>query len=172
MAGRYYYLIRTDEGHDRKSPCGTFCWEPDVARWVQATQYLAERVNQAWAKLEKNAPEVAQTYDIAAWNQEIANLPSWWDIYVEGYGTPTQARNVVDGIIATMETGADMLEEIQDELGDESIYLPKSPSPQQNDFWDSFAALVIGSAATVGLGALIWYGVKNKRTRLVAGGED
>lgn len=165
--GSYRYLVRTKDGHTAENPCGAFCWELDVANWVEAAESLNAMVARAWARLAKMNPTAAESIDVATWQQQVDELPGYWSIYVEGFGF--RSKDVVDGIIGLMNTGADLLEDIQDALGHEA--LPIGGKHKTGSIWDSFAALVIGAGAIAGLGALVWYGFKQKRANALTAGD-
>lgn len=167
--GAYRYHVRTKDGRTPEDPCGTFCWEPDVASWKEVVEGIESRLLRAWAKLQQLNPEAAAQIPIEEWRLEVETIPSWWDIWVGGFGGLDQNRNVVDSIIGIAETGADLLEDVQDQLGTEALPLGKPHS--SGSIWDSFAALVIGAGVVAGLGALVFYGVKQKRSALREGSQ-
>lgn len=161
--GAYRYLVRTADGRTPENPCGTFCWELDVANWVEVAEKINALVARAWGKLAKVNPTAAESFDVAFWQQQVSELPGFWDIYVSGFGLPGRNREVVDSIIGLCNTGADLLEDIQTALGNQK--LPVGGAHSSGSLWDSLAALAIGAGVVTGLGALVWHGYKQKRSR-------
>lgn len=163
MAGRYRHLVRTEDGRTPENPCGMYCWMGDVADWAEAANKLEGLVLRAWAKLRRENPEQAAAIPVPEWREQVeSDVPGWWDIYVDGtHRTPAEDRNVVDHIIGIMEKGADLLEEVQDALGADSV--PVAEKTGTGTWWDSVVTGLITATVLAGGAGVAYYIVKKRR---------
>lgn len=117
-------------------------------------------VRNAWERLKKvEAPPI--TLDgLDTYLENYDALPS------STWGSSLPDEQLVEMVQENAEDGACMLERIDERIskfGGEAIPVGKTKRP--GSVWDSFVALTIGTGIAVGLGAVVWRGIKSKRAR-------